>query len=533
MTSTVMQEDQEKTMAPDATDGDEGASELAAVTCWQADPSDGSDDLSFSDATASLGLTEPLLGMFAHAAAWGDIDGDLLPDLLVGTFTDRPAEEYERRGATEPAPDRLLLQREDGFVVHDGFPQTYGRTSGAAFADLDSDGDLDLVLARNVRASQDLAATTVFENVDGSFRAADSGIAVDLGGRSIGVLDYDGDGALDLFIAEDRHRGGHSRLYHNDGGLRFSDVTTAAGFPDMLAGLGVATADVDGDDDVDIFIAGDNRLFLDVGDQFVEAATGSFRWPPVGDEDDPAGAAFGDVDRDGRMDLVIGQHFNSTVDFDVPAPVRLFLNHTEPDGEVTFDEITDAAGLVPLPTKAPHVEIVDMDNDGWPDIVTSASSAGGTRPAVFRGLGTEEGVPRFEAPKELGDAQYWVAAPAADADLDGRLDLFLVEFEPSLPSYLLHNESASGNWLEVSVGDEDGGGIGAQVFVYAPATDRLLGSAGITVSRGYSAGVPAIAHIGLGDTDTVDVVVHLPGGREYSINDVLANRHIRLPGGCA
>ena len=525
------------TLVSSATTGDGDPSDaLAAVTCWQADPSGGSDHISFSDATASFGLIEPLVGMFGHAAAWGDINGDLFPDLLVGTFADRPTDLYAFRGATEPAPDRLLVGSDDGFVVHEGFPQDFGRSSGAVFADLDNDGDLDLVVARNVKDGQDLAATTVYENVDGSFVAVDSGIAADMGGRSIGVLDYDGDGALDLFIVEDRYRGGHSRLYRNLGGLHFADVTAAAGFPDSLAGLGVATADVDGDSDVDLFVAGDNRLFLDVGDRFEEAA-GPFQWPPVGDEDDPAGAAFGDVDRDGRMDLVIGQHFNSTLDFGVPAPVRLFLNRTEPGGEVTFEEITDAAGLLPLPTKAPHVEIVDMDNDGWPDIVTSASSADGTRPAVFRGLGIQDGLPRFDPPEGLGDAQYWVAAPAADVDLDGRLDLFLVEFEPSLPSYLMRNESASGNWLEVSVGEEAGGGIGAHVFVYAPAEsssapNRLLGSAGITASRGYSAGVPAIAHFGLGEIDTVDVVVRLPGGRELSISGVSANRHIRLPGGC-
>ena len=530
-------EEVDSPLPPSAGTGDGENSDVLAVTCWQAGPHDGSEDISFSDVTVSSGLIEPLTGMFAHAAAWGDFDGDLLPDLVVGTFADRPVERYEYRGATEPAPDRLLVQSGGAFAIHEGFPQSYGRSSGAAFADLDNDGDLDLVMSRNVKSGQDGAATTVYENVDGSFLAVESGIDADLGGRSIGILDYDSDGALDLFIVEDRYRGGHSRLYRNAGGLHFTDVTAAAGLPDALAGLGVATADVDGDDDVDIFVAGDNRLFLDVGDGFEEAAGDVFDWPPIGNEDDPAGAAFGDVDRDGRMDLVIGQHFNSTVDDDVPAPVRLFLNRTEPGGEASFDEITEEAGLIPLPTKAPHVEIIDLDNDGWPDIVTSASSNAGTRPAVFRGLGIENGLPRFAPPEGLGDAQYWVAAPAADIDLDGRLDLLLVEFEPSLPSYLLRNETASGNWLEVSIGAEAGGGIGAQVFVYASAGSssapgQMLGSTGITASRGYSAGVQAIAHLGLGEVDTVDVVVRLPSGRELSLSGVPVNRHIRLPGGC-
>lgn len=527
----------EGTVASPTTGSGDTTVAAAAVTCWTAEPGEGSSSISFSDITEAAGLVDPLTGMLAHAAAWGDVNDDLLPDLLVGTFADRPTDQYEQRGATEPAPDRLLINGDGGFAVDEGFPQPYGRSSGATFADLDDDGDLDLVVSRNVKSDQDLAGTTVYENRNGSFAAVDNQIFAEIGGRSIGVLDYDGDGALDLFIAEDRYRGGSSRLYRNTGRLQFTDVTTSAGFPESLAGLGVATADVDGDNDVDIFIAGDNRLFVDVGDRFEEATPGFFAWAPVGDEDDAAGAAFGDVDRDGRLDLVIGQHFNSTVDFGVPAPVRLFLNRTEPGGAVTFEEITEAAGLLALPTKAPHVEIVDMDNDGWPDIVTSASSEGGTRPAVFRGLGVRDGVPRFDAPEGLGDAQYWVAAPAADADLDGRLDLLLVEFDPGLPTLLLRNETASGNWLEVTVDKELGRGVGATVFVYqaadsssAPAT--LLGSYAITASRGYSAGVPAIAHIGLGEVDTVDVVVRLPGGRELSIGGVAANRHIRLPGGC-
>ena len=246
--------------------------------------------------TEAYGLVEPLIGMFGHAAAWGDVNGDLLPDLIVGTFADRSTERYEQRGATEPAPDRLLVQRDGRFTAHEGFPASFGRSSGAVFADLDNDGDVDLVVARNVKDGQDLAATTVYENVGGAFEAVDSGIAADLGGRSIAVLDYDGDGTLDLFITEDRYRGGHSRLYRNTGGLHFIDVTAAAGLPDALAGLGVATADVDGDADGDIFVAGDNRLFLDVGSTFEEGAAGAFLWPPIGNEDDPAGAAFGDVD---------------------------------------------------------------------------------------------------------------------------------------------------------------------------------------------------------------------------------------------
>lgn len=509
------------------------------LTCWTAVPAAGSDPadgISFADITAASNLVEPLTGMFGHAAAWGDIDGDLAPDLVVGTFADRQQERYRERGATEAAPDRVLLQRTTSFLVDDRFPEEYGRTSGAVLVDLDADADLDLVLSRNVKEKQQgMAATAVYENTDGALSAIDSGIDGDLGGRSIGVLDYDGDGLLDLFIVEDKYRGGSSRLYRNRGELRFEDTTAEAGLPADLQGLGVATSDVDADGDVDLFVAGDNILFLDQGETFVASPSAVFAWPPVGTEDDPAGAAFGDVDRDGRPDLVVGQHFNSTVDFGTPAPVRLFLNRTE--GEtVEFEEVTEAAGLVPLPTKAPHVEIVDFDNDGWPDVLTTASADGGTRPAIFRGLGLEDGIPRFAAPDELGDPQYWVTGPVSDVDRDGRLDVFLLEFEPSLASHLLANETRSGNWLSVSVDPGLGAGIGARVVVSDDGArsdpSQILGSADITASRGYTAGIEAIAHFGLGGTERVDVEVLLSDGSTLRAEGVAANRHIRLPDGC-
>src|SRR5690606_19752305 len=105
---------------------------------------------------------------------------------------------------------------------------------------------------------------------EGSFSVADSGIDPAIGGRSIGVLDFDEDGFLDLVFVEDHYRGGNSRLYRNLGGLRFEDATGSAGFPTGVHGLGVATGDLDGDGHTDLFIGGSNRLFAGTGDGFAE-----------------------------------------------------------------------------------------------------------------------------------------------------------------------------------------------------------------------------------------------------------------------
>lgn len=498
------------------------------MTCWTADSDGTVGPVALTDVTETVGLVDPLTGMHGHAAVWTDIDGDDRPDLYVGTFADSDPSEYALRGADGPSPDRLLSSDGTAFSVDQSLPEETTRTSGGVTVDLDGDGDLDVVVSRN-RDEDELWMTSseVLENRDGSLiPAGDLGLPEVFGGRSVGVLDYDRDGLYDLFIAEDHWVNGASRLLHNDGNLVFHDVTTETGIGNDVHGLGVATADLDGDGLQDIFVSGSNRLFLSDGPGHFQEAGGSvFEWEYFGDEDDVAGVAVADVNRDGFLDIAIGQHFNSTLEFGAEVPVRLYLNMG--DGE--FEDVTEESGLVPLPTKAPHVEINDFNNDGWPDLLTSA--AAGDVPAIFVSQGVEDGVPRFTAPQGLGPAQYWVAAPSADYDRDGRLDVFAVEWYPSLPSLLLRNETPSGNWLEISVGADHGHGIGWRVEVRDG--DDLIGAREITVTQGYSAGVLPVAHFGLGTASTVDVrLVPTDGSGPIDLEDVTVNQHLRWPTGC-
>ena len=480
--------------------------------------------LKFEDATESAGLSGPLKGMMSHAAACGDVDGDGDLDLYVGAFCDRAAEKY--KDASGPVPNVLLINNGGRFVDSgQGALAFKARTSGAVFVDLDNDGDLDLYVSNNSKRKGLRVANKLYENVKGRFRdvSADNGACVIMGGRSVGVLDFDGDGLLDLLVGGDRWTGSRTRLFRNKGKLAFEDAGAKAGLPEDLPGLGVLTPDFNGDGRPDIFISQANRMFLSKGDgTYVEskAASKSLQYEPLGREDTPCGAAFGDVNRDGRMDIVI-------VDHNQPARQHLFLNSTKRGGDVMFRDATKAAGLEYLfPSWTPgklhlkhaHVEIADFDNDGWPDIAPAVTwrSGAADQPFICRNL-TERGKKlRFAVPPIDKATGYFPAGPVADFDRDGRLDVMLASWFPEIPSRLLLNRGKAGHWLRVRVAGKtiNRMGIGAKVKIYQAGktgrADALLGYQEVHISNGFCTGQEAVVHFGLGAVATCDVEVTLP-----------------------
>lgn len=506
--------------APFPGDGDgdgDGAAAGASAACWSAPPAGGT-GVSFTDVTRASGLVDPLRGMYGHAAAAADVDGDGWTDLFVAGFADRPARDYRVRGADGPAPDRLLRGGAGGFEVDPSFPGEPARTSGATFADLDADGDLDLVVVRNPRPDGEVASrpTTVYRN-DGDGWAAATALVPDTAARSVAALDVDRDGLADLAIAGDRFGESPTRLLRNTGGLRFEDASDEWGLPDDLFGLALSPVDLDADGWLDLVVSGDPRVLRGGPDGFTVVDVPALRWRAVGDEDDPAGIAVGDLDGDGAPDLAIGQHFNSTIDAGERVPVRLFLNRSG-DGGIDLVDVTDEAGSPSLPTKAPHVAVADLDADGLADVVTSAATADGT-PVVLRGTGVVDGVPRFEVVGEPAAGAYWVTGVTDDFDHDGRVDVFMVEWEPSRPSLLLRGAGGGGPWVGVdlaALGTEAGG-----ARVDARLGGRVVATAWAASTTGYAAGAPPTVRLGLGDAaeaaTAVELVVTPPGGRARTL----------------
>lgn len=529
-------------------------------------PTAGAYPFAFRDVGDEAGALPAAGGIRGHTAAWGDADGDGYPDLFVGTFHDAGSRSslllWNTKGHFRPDdPDQMRLD---------------SCASGAVFADFTNSGRLDLYVSNsaNGKAGPRVAPSALYRN-DGGRKFTD--VSKESGacppgflGRGVSVLDFDGDGLLDLLAGEfyySTKAATGTALYHNRGGYRFEDVGQKAGLPRGTAISGAGVADVNGDGWPDVFLVGaggDNRLFLNDGNGGFREAPGTrdvFAWKGLTAENSPTGVCIADVNRDGLPDIVVGHHFKAP--WQKPAPIRLYLHRGIKDGSPAFEDVTEAAGLAPLAMKAPHVEIQDFDNDGWPDIFVSIVKFqdGKPCPVIYRNLGVRGGVPKFRddawavndfptaddlAVKRTGPffdkvlkngkIMYTAAAPTADFDRDGRLDMFLATWWVESRPLLLKNETPGGNWLDVRV--EGGGGVnrmgvGSLVRVY-PAGQlsdaaALLGCREIAVGYGWCSGQEAVAHFGLGKLESVDAEVVLPHGKgTLTKKGVAANRVLNM-----
>ena len=278
-------------------------------------------------------------------------------------------------------------------------------------------------------------------------------------GAGTALFDYDNDGDLDVYLVqgallgpgksfddalvEPRHsRPPTDRLYRNDlegGVLRFTDVTEASGLAAPGYGMGVATADYDGDGWVDVYVTnfGDNQLWRNQGDGTFEDVTERSR---TGDERWSVSAAWLDYDRDGHLDLYVANYTRFTYalhktcrgvggdrDYCSPAAYederdRLLRNR----GDGTFDDATRASGIHSAFGAALGVVDGDFNSDGWTDVYVANDEDHNLlwvnrRDTTFANEALLAGC----AVNAEGKPEASMGIAAADFDGDGDEDLFM------------------------------------------------------------------------------------------------------------
>jgi hypothetical protein len=282
----------------------------------------------------------------------------------------------------------------------------------------------------------------------------------------VAVFDYDNDGYLDIYFVNSltvdllKSNGKtRSALYHNTGNGSFTDVTNKAGVGDIGWGMGVAVADYnnDGFDDLYVTCVGPNHLFKNNGNGTFSDVTQKAQ---VGDPRWSAGAAFVDYDNDGYVDLFVSNYvafdFNKLPEFGKSklcqykgVPVQCgprglpgdgdTLYHNNGDG--TFTDVTKKAGVTdPEGYYGMGVICSDFDQDGLIDIYVANDSTPNfyyhnNGDGTFKDLGFTSGT----AVNENGSEQGSMGVTVGDYDHDGKLDLFVTNFDDDYNT-LYHND---------------------------------------------------------------------------------------------
>jgi hypothetical protein len=290
---------------------------------------------------------------------------------------------------------------------------------------------------------------------------------VDSTGNGAGLIDYDGDGDLDVFLvqgatAQSMAEGGERmlHLYRNDGGA-FVSASTAAGLTARGWGAGLCAADYDNDGDVDVYLTalGPNRLLSNDGHgafEEVDASVADPRWS--------SSCAFADYDRDGWADVYVANY----VVFErarIPPRGCSYLGKetfcgplglvAEPDsllhngGDGTFSDATAASGLSPEARYGLAVLFADLDGDEWPDIFIANDSQANTflhnrGDGTFEELGLLSGL----AVSGLAEPQAAMGVDIGDVDGDGDFDLFITNF--SQDHNTLYRNGGSGMFSDIS-----------------------------------------------------------------------------------
>jgi hypothetical protein len=435
-----------------------------------------------------------------------------------------------------------------------------GYGMGAATGDFDNDGWIDLYVTY-------LGSNRLLRNRgDGTFAdvTAPSGADDPRWSVSATFFDYDRDGWLDLFVTNYVDFGLHmkrgcfsaasardycnpsvydpvtARLFRNNGNGTFADVSARTGIDRVRArGLGVLAADVNADGWVDLYVANDgdpNHLWINHrGSTFTdEGLLAGVALSRAGLAQGGMGVDAGDVDGDGDEDLFVANLDNESN--------TLYVNL----GAGLFEDRTLERGLFKLGLTGFGARFVDMDNDGWLDLVVVNGAVRHLASQAQRGdpyplkqpdlLFRNDAGRRFEDVTARGGPSLTaldVSRGLSIGDLDNDGDTDMVVFNNSGPARVLINQAAAGrHWLGVRVID----GHGRDALQTRLELVRRGGSLWrrVQTDGSYgSAGDPRV-RFGLADEAAPQTVrVHWPGRRPEEFRNLTVDRYWMLEAGKA
>ncbi|HEV3421950.1 MAG TPA: CRTAC1 family protein [Candidatus Acidoferrum sp.] len=445
-------------------------------------------DGTFEDVTEKAGLQGVGYGM---GVAVGDYDNDGFEDLYVTAYGGNKLYHNNGDGTFTDVTERAGVAGS-------------GWSTSAAWVDLDGDGLLDLVVLRYLQWDFD---------------------DIYCGERREGYRSY---------CHPDSFRPIAPLVYHNDGNGHFTEIAAKAGLALPGKGLGIALADYDRDGRIDLFFANDSMPeFL-----YHNKANGAFEEVALqsgvavdseGHSYAGMGVDFADYNNDGLPDLVVT---------DLASQIyALYRNNG--DGTFNYESYPSGIGLMTMKHSGWGVRFLDFDNDGWKDLLITQGHDLDTIQLTFPDLrykepmllarNTGKGFVDVSAQAGAVFQKAWVGRGLAigDIDNDGRLDAVVTTNDGTL--HVLHNATQNQNhWLMLElVGHRSNrDAIGAEVkLVTAKGTQWAT----VTTAGSYLSSSDKRVHFGLGSELAARTIeIRWPSGIHQTLKDIHADQILRV-----
>ena len=445
-------------------------------------------DGTFEDVTEKSGLQGVGYGM---GVAVGDYDNDGYEDLYVTAYGGNKLYHNNGDGTFTDVTDKAGVGGS-------------GWSTSAAWVDLDGDGLLDLVVLRYL--TWDFEDIWCGEHKEG-YRA---------------------------YCHPDFFKPIAPLVYHNDGNGHFSEVSEKIGLAKPGKGLGIAIADYDRDGHIALFVANDSMsefLYHNKGDGTFEeiALVSGVAVDAEGHTFAGMGVDFADYNNDGLPDLVITDL----------ASQMYALYRNNGDGTFTYESYPSGLGRMTMTHSGWGVRFLDFDNDGWKDLLIAQGHDLDTIQLTFPNLryrepmllarNTGHGFEDVSADAGNVFREAWVGRGLAigDIDNDGRLDAVVTTNDG--PLYVLHNATPTPNhWLILKlVGHRSNrDAIGAEVRL---ATGRITQVATVTTASSYLSSSDKRVHFGMG-TETVAATIEIrwPSGIRQTLKNVRGDQILQV-----
>ena len=453
-------------------------------------------DGSFEDVTEKAGLQGSGYGM---GVAVGDYDNDGFEDLYVTAY----------------GGNKLYHNNGDGTfadVTEKAGVAGSGWSTSAAWVDLDGDGLLDLVVLRYVQWD--------FEDIW-------------CGEHKEGYRSY---------CHPDIFQPVSPLVYHNDGNGRFTEVSQKIGVSKPGKGLGIAIADYDRDGHIDLFVANDSMvefLYHNKGDGTFEEVGLLSQVAVDGDGRTYAGMGvdFADYNNDGWPDLVITDLANQ----------RYAVYQNNGDSSFSYASFSVGIARATMPHSGWGVRFLDYDNDGWKDLLIAQGHDLDTIELNYPNLHYREpmlllrnmGRDFADVSSDSGAVfrQSWLGRGMAigDIDNDGRIDAVVTTNDG--PAYILDNETPTQNhWLTLKlIGHKSNrDAIGAEVKLITAKGQQF---ATVSTTGSYLSSSDKRVHFGLGSESIAQTIeIRWPSGILQTLKNIPADQILQIdeaPAGAA